>query len=238
MRKIATILIVFIALISQISNLSQSLVASYPFPYVSVYNSFWGVAQRNDTLWIGSDNQGKLYKVTKTGVIVDSLTTPFDFNHGLAWDGSGFWIAEDYRTNGGRLYKVNAAGVKIDSILTGNYAGGLGGIAMDGNNLWFAVYYPDFTSYPFAYAYKVNLTTKTLVDTIPLRGKQVQGITVKGDTIFYVTDNFQGDQERIYAYRKAVGDTLFSFAVPDPDGDMDPHGLLWDNQNLWMVAYG
>ncbi|HMT12681.1 MAG TPA: choice-of-anchor D domain-containing protein, partial [Ignavibacteria bacterium] len=76
-----------------------------------------------------------------------------------------------------------------------------------------------------------------VVDSIPLRGKQVQGITVKGDTILYVTDNFQSDAERIYAYRKAVNDTIFSFTVPDPDGDCDPRGLYWDGSNLWLMAY-
>jgi hypothetical protein len=78
---------------------------------------------------------------------MDSLAVPFIFNHGLTWDGSGFWIAEHYRTSGGRIYKINAAGVTVDSILTGSYAGGLGGIALDGQNLWFAVYYPDYASY-------------------------------------------------------------------------------------------
>jgi hypothetical protein len=242
MKKILFIL----SLLYFASNLSfsQSLVGAYDFPYNSIYNYFWGITAKNDTLWVGTDYDNsasypfsKLYKITRTAIILDSLTTPYKFNHGLAWDGSGFWIAQDYMSAGAKLYKINSAGVQIDSIMTGSYAGGIGGIALDGNNLWFAVYYPDFTSYPFAYAYKVNLTTKTIVDTIPLRGKQVQGIAVKGDTIFYVTDNFQSDPERIYAYRKAVGDTLFSFAAPDPDNDCDPHGLYWDGQNLWLVAY-
>ena len=82
----------------------------------------------------------------------------------------------------------------------------------------------------------MNLTTKTLVDTIPLRGKQVQGIAIKGDTVFYVNDNFQGDAERIYAYRKVVNDTIFSFPVPDPDGDCSPRGMQWDGQYLWLIA--
>lgn len=235
---------VLVVLFFTFANLfSQTLVNVYPFQYSNTYNFMWGVTQRNDTLWCGSDYDGtgyptaKMYKVTKTGIIVDSLTTPFKFNHGLAWDGTGFWIAEDYRTSGGRIYKINSAGVTIDSIYTGTYSAGIGGIALDGNNLWFAVYSPDFSGYPFAFAYKMNLTTRQIVDTIPLRGKQVQGIAVKGDTIFYVTDNFQGDQERIYAFRKAVGDTLFSFPAPDTDNDCDPRGLFWDGQHLWLMAY-
>ncbi|HMS64485.1 MAG TPA: choice-of-anchor D domain-containing protein, partial [Ignavibacteria bacterium] len=167
-------------------------------------------------------------------------TTPFTFNHGLVWDGNGYWIAEDFRTAGARLYKINSSGARVDSIqlpaLTGGATGGVGDISIDGDNIWFSVYSPDFTVYPFAYAYKINLTSRSVTDTIPLRGKQVQGITVKGDTIFYVSDSFQGDPERIYAYRKAVGDTLFSFPVPDPDGVCRPRGMHWDGQFLWLIA--
>lgn len=235
-------LLVLLILFSTSLN-AQTLVAVYPFPYHNPYNYFWGITQRNDTLWIGSDFDGVnypfayLFKVTKTGIIVDSLITPFKFNHGTAWDGTGFWIAEDYRSAGARIYKINSAGLSVDSIYTGTYAQGIGGIALDGNNLWFAVYYPDFATYPYAYAYKVNLSSKLIVDTIPLRGRQVQGIAVKGDTIFYVNDNMQSEQERIYAYRKVIGDTLFSFPAPDPDNDCDPRGLYWDGQNLYLIAY-
>ncbi|MCE1166300.1 MAG: hypothetical protein LWX07_12955, partial [Bacteroidetes bacterium] len=225
------------------SLFSQTIVGVYPFPNYSPYVYMWGLTAKNDTLWAGTDYDNSatypycmLYKISKTGVFLDSLTTPFKFNHGLAWDGTGFWIAQDYMSAGAKLYKINAAGVKIDSIVTGSYAQGIGGLTVTGNYLWFATYYPDYTTYPFAYAYKIDINTKQLVDTIPLRGKQVQGIAVKGDTIFYVTDNFQGDAERIYAYRKAVGDTLFSFAAPS--ADCDPRGMHWDGQNLYLLAYG
>lgn len=219
---------------------SQTLVNTYQFPNYSQYNSFWGITEVNDTLYIGTDNNGSIYKVTKTGVILDSIPTPFTFNHGLAWDGTGFWIAEQFRSAGARLYKVNMSGTVVDSIYTGSYAGGIGDLFKDGNGLWFTVYSPDFTSYPYAYAYKVDLTTKLLVDTIPLRGRQVNGIAIKGDTVIYVNELFHTtpfiDNERIYAYREAAGDTIFSFPGPDPDGDDNPKGLHWDGQHLYMIA--
>ncbi|HJY62546.1 MAG TPA: choice-of-anchor D domain-containing protein, partial [Ignavibacteria bacterium] len=234
---LVSILAVFFATCPQ----SQTLISTYSFPASTAYNGFWGITQINDTLWIGSSSTGKLYKVTKTGTILDSISTPFTFNQGLAWDGTGFWIARNAGTTNSRVIKVNMNGSPVDTIritsLSGNQTIGIGGIAKDGNNLWLGIYYPDFTVYPFSYAYKVDLTTKLIVDTIPLRGSQIQGIAVKGDTIFYVNDNFQSEPERIYAYRKAVGDTIYSFPAPDPDNDCDPRGMFWDGQNLFLMAY-
>ncbi|MCX6161421.1 MAG: hypothetical protein NTV87_08830, partial [Ignavibacteriae bacterium] len=164
MKKLIFLFVLFTVIYS-ISSIAQTLVGAYSFPYSNTYNYLWGIAGKNDSLWIGSSYTGtgyptsKMYKVTKTGVITDSLTTPFTFNHGLAWDGTGFWIAEDYRTTGGRIFKINLNGNRVDSIYTGIYAQGIGGIALDGNNLWIGVYYPDNASYPNAYAYKINLST-------------------------------------------------------------------------------
>ena len=235
MKKFFVLLLIVAA-----SNLySQQLVGVYNLPAYLNMNNIWGFTSAGDTLFrVGSDNDGKIYKMTKTGILLDSISTPFNFNHGLAWDGTGLWIAEDYRSNGARLYKISLTGQRLDSItnLSSNQAG-VGGLAIDGNSLWFSVYYPDFTTYPYAYAYKINLTSKQITDTIPLRGKQVYGIAVKGDTIFYVNNNFQNEPERIYAYRKAIGDTLFSFSAPDPDNSCDPKGLFWDGQNLYLNAY-
>lgn len=227
------------------SLFAQTLVNVYPFPYYNPYNFFWGITHIGNDLWIATDFDGtgypfsKMYRVSKTGAILDSVTSSFKFNHGLAWDGADFLWAEDFRTAGARIYRVTTAGVKIDSItlpsLIGGAAGGIGDIEITDNFLWFTIYSPDFTTYPNAYAYKMDLGSQAIVDTVPLYGRQPQGITVKGDTIFYVNDNFQ-DAERIYAYRKAVGDTIFSFAVPDPDNNCNPKGLHWDGEYLWLLA--
>ena len=227
------------------SLFAQTLINVYPFPRYNPYNYFWGITHRDNDLWIATDFDGTgypfsmMYRVTKSGVILDSVTSPFKFNHGLAWDGGDFLWAEDYHTTGARVFRVSSTGVKLDSItlptVNGGAPGGIGDIEIVENYLWFTVYSPDFPNYPNAYAYKLDLGGLNIIDTIPLYGRQPQGITVKGDTIFYVNDNFQ-DAERIYAYRKAVGDTIFSFPVPDPDGDCNPRGLHWDGEYLWLIA--
>ncbi len=85
--------------------------------------------------------------------------------------------------------------------------------------------------------FAINLVDYTIVDTLPLRGRQVIGIAVKGDTVFYVNDKqYTGDVERIYAYSKTLGDTIFSFPTPDPDGTCVPRGLYWDGSYLWLLA--
>ena len=229
------------------SGFSQTIVSTYQFPNWIPLQRLWGVVNANGNIWVGTDYNhttnypfSKLYKLNNSGIIIDSLTTPYDFNHGTAWDGTGFWIAEDFRSAGARIYKINTSGVQVDSIylpsLIGGSSSGIGGIEVVGNSLWFSIYYPDFPSYPYAYAYEMNLTTRQITDTIPLRGNQVQGITVKGDTIFYVNYAFSTNPtpERIYAYSLTSGDTLFSF--PTPSGNDNPKGLHWDGQYLWLIA--
>jgi len=236
------LILLFLILLLSPKIFSQTLVSTYEFPNYNPYNFLWGITLKNDTLWAGSDYDNlptipcKIYKMSRTGVMLDSIISPKGFNHGMVWDGSGFWIAEDFRTAGARIYKINMAGVIVDSIYTGSYAGGIGGMALEGNKLWFTVYSPESTTYPFAWAYAINLTSKVKVDSIPLRCKQAQGIAIKGDSIIYVNDNFNSEPERIFVYSRSLGDTVMSFPGPDPDGDDDPKGMVWDGQHLYLIA--
>ncbi|HMT11282.1 MAG TPA: hypothetical protein PKA39_06625, partial [Ignavibacteria bacterium] len=113
-RKFFYFLLFF--LLCNFSLNSQTLVSTYSFPGTTAYNGFWGITQINDTLRIGSSSNGKIYTVSKTGVIKDSLTTPFSFNNGLAYDGSGYWIARNASGTTSRIIKVNTAGSPVDTI--------------------------------------------------------------------------------------------------------------------------
>lgn len=227
----------------------QTIVASYEFPRFNSYNYFWGIVEVNDTFWIGSDYNSTsgvyqnswTYKITKGGQILDSIQTPIQSNHGLEWYDDHFWLVEGYRAQGSRIFKMDINGAFVDTFVVPTVIGGIpigiGDVALDGNKMWFSIYSPDFTSYPQGYAYAFDLTTRQLVDTIPLHGRQVLGMAVKGDTIFYVNENqYTNETERIYAYSKSTGDTIFSFPAPDPDGNCNPKGLYWDGEHLWLVA--
>ncbi|MCB9170472.1 MAG: hypothetical protein H6597_01175 [Flavobacteriales bacterium] len=55
------------------------------------------------------------------------------------------------------------------------------------------MYYPDFNTDPCTYAYLWVPGDTVANDTVPLHGEQPYGIAVKGDTLFHVTDNLNGD---------------------------------------------
>lgn len=244
MRKAVAFLILMMVIGNYVQ--SQTIVGTYEFPRFAPYNSFYGITEINDTLYVGTSNGGSIYKITKTGQIVDSISTEVTFNQGLAWDGTGFWVARNVTSNAWRFFKLNMQGQKVDSIsvpsLLGATSLGLSGLSIEGTGMWFAVYSPDFTVYPFGYAFKIDLGTRVITDTIPLMGRQVLGITVKGvgDTIIYVNDFFHTtpapDPERFYVYSRALGDTVMSFPTPDPDGDCQPRGIHWDGQYLYLIA--
>jgi len=256
MNKIFTALLLAFSLQSVSAQTIDTVIS---LPNSNAWNFIWGITRIGDTLFLGDDNFGDIIRMTVRGDTLGRIDLPnfYNFNHGLEFDGTHFLVAQDYRLAGARLYRFTRQGQVVDSVqfpfVIGDNngppmrPGGIGDIALDRNgHLWFAVYEPDNIpssgggSYPFAYAYKWDLINNTLLDTVPLYNGQVQGIAVKGDTLFYVGDNFHNNQpERIYAVNlnSPTKDTLFSFPMPDPDNDQDPRGLYWDGNHLWSIAY-
>lgn len=236
---------IIIVFLLQLCVFSQSLVQTIPLPRYPYMDQGYGLVYHDSKLWMSSGssspvtNKGKIVSLDLNGTVLDSFTINYpsiSTSQGLAFDGSNFWYIER-KTARSDIYKVSPTGVVLDSIPIVQ-AGGttswiLGGAAWDGDGLWVSLYSPDAS----AGLYKINVTSKTIVDTIPVFGLQPQGVTVKGDTLFYVMDGFQGNPENIYAVSLATKDTLFSFHVPEQPGvRQNPRGLAWDGQHLWFMA--
>ncbi len=223
----------------------QTLINTVNLPTGAFWNGGYGLVYNNSKYWISSDaaaGRGIFYAVDENGVLVDTVTINYpsmQSSQGLACDGTNFWYVER-KTARCDLYKVNENGVVLDSITSTQLFGGswfLGGAAWDGTGLWVSVYYPDAS----AALYKINTSTKQLVDTIKLQNfapgqLQPTGVTVKGDTIFFLNDGFQG-VDKIYAVSLITKDSLFSFNPPEQPGiRQNPRGLAWDGNYFWLLA--
>lgn len=236
-------LLLFCLLLTSSLTFSQTLLETVNLPAGTFYTQGYGLVYNNGKYWVssGSSTTGKgiIYAVNGGGVQVDMLD--FDLNwiresQGLAFDGTDYWYVER-KTARCDLYKVSNTGIVVDSIPTAELFGAtniyLGGAAWDGDGLWISVYSPDAR----AALYKVNVAARAIVDTISVIGLQPQGITVKGDTLFYVMDGFQGDDEKIYAIDLNTENILFSFHVPETPGvRQNPRGLAWDGTYFWLMA--
>lgn len=238
------VLLLFVFIVTTVY--SQSLVQTVNLPSGSFYNLAYGLVYANGNYWLSSESStaglGVLYAVNSQGQQVQQLTINYPSiraSQGLAFDGTNFWYVER-KTARCDLFKVSPTGVVLDSILSTQIFGSsfyFGGAAWDGTGLWVSVYSPDSR----VGIYKINTTTKQIVDSIATRlifpsQLQPQGVTVKGDTLFWVNDGFQG-VDRIYAVRISTKDTLFSFNPPEIPGQrQNPRGLAWDGTNFWLLA--
>ncbi len=236
-------LLLFCLLLTYSLTNSQTLLETVNLPSGTFWDYSYGMVYNNGKYWISSSSStaGKkiIYAVNSSGNQVDVLNFDLTWireSQGLAFDGTDFWYVER-KTARCDLYKVSNTGVVIDSIPTAELFGStsiyLGGAAWDGDGLWISVYSPDAR----AALYKINVAARSIVDTISVVGLQPQGITVKGDTLFYVMDGFQGDEEKIYAIDLNMENTLFSFHVPEiPGVRQNPRGFAWDGTHFWLMA--
>ncbi|MCW8805510.1 MAG: choice-of-anchor D domain-containing protein [Ignavibacteriaceae bacterium] len=224
---------------------SQTLLETINLPAGNFWNGAYGMVFNDSKYWISSSwnsggvADGIFYALNNNGLLVDTVEIDLPWigeSQGLAFDGTDFWYVER-KTARSDLYKVTTTGIVIDSIPIAELFGAsniyLGGAAWDGDGLWISVYSPDAR----AALYKINVAARAIVDTISVIGLQPEGITVKGDTLFYVMDGFQGDDENIYAIDLNTKNMLFSFHVPEPPGiRQNPRGLAWDGTYFWLLA--
>ena len=219
---------------------AQVLIDSIPYPEVS--QGFWGIHVTPDTIFLADDFSGDIYFSDHSGNFLGQRTTPHDFAHGLIVRPDEYWIAEDYAGDGALLYRVDLSGNALGSWpfpdVLGGASSGIGDMCQDGEAIWYTMYYPDFDIYPYAYAYRWVPGDPAPSDTVPMNGSQPYGIALKGDTLFYVTDNLDGDPERIYAYDLTNEQDLGYVDLPDmaTDGDQSPRGMFYDGERLYLIA--
>ena len=238
-------LLLNLLLISSLS-FSQTLLETISLPNNNFYNYGYGLVYENGNYWISSGHstagQGLINAVNASGTQIATINISYpgmQESQGLAFDGINFWYV-DRKTARSDLFKVAPDGTVLDSIPTAQLFGSskyLGGAAWDGSGLWISVYSPDAN----AAIYKVDVSSKTIVDTISVFGLQPTGVTIKGDTLIYVNDGFlsNGTQgvDRIYAVSLSTEDTLFSFGLPHPTNlQNSPRGLAWDGTYFWLMA--
>lgn len=235
-------IIILIFLLLGILNFSygQTLVQVINLPNDNFFKYGYGLTVRDGLLWISSSyssgNLGaRLYAVDTLGIVRDSVffsSTHVNSSQGLTTDGNNFYFVQRY-TARCRIIRIARNGQILDSLSWPTASSVyLGGVAYDGH-IWASVYYPNES----AALYRIDINTSQLLDTIPVFGLQPQGIAIKGDTIFYVMDGFDGDPERIYAVNRFTKDTLFSFQLPETPGQrQNPRGLAWDGKYLYLLA--
>ena len=236
MKKLYFILFLLLCTI----GFSQSLVETVNLPSDNFFNYGYGLVYAAGSYWISSDNSttgsGIIKSVDANGNYLSTININYPTMHesqGLAFDGTDFWYVRRKSAAYCDIFKVTQSGVVLDSIQIFGYDWFIGGAAWDGTGLWISIWYPDTS----AALYKINVSTKQIIDTIQVEGLQPTGITVKGDTLFYVMDGFNNDPEKIYAVDLVTKDTLFSWHVPEVPGTrQNPRGLAWDGSFFWLMA--
>lgn len=219
---------------------AQVLIDSIPYPGSNL--SFWGIEVYADTIFLGADGPGDIVFSSPSGAILGQLATGHTFNHGLVRKPNSFLIAQDYTTNGASLFEIGNNGEALGSWLfpdvNGGHSSGIGDLCADGEAVWYTLYYPDNDEDPYATAYKWIPGSSSPQDSVPLHGEQPYGIALKGDTLFYVTDNLNGDPERICAYDLTNDSDIGWVELPDTpiDNDMSPRGMHYDGSHLFLIA--
>ena len=213
---------------------SQTLLNVYELPNDAYFNSAYGLASDSASLWISSgsstaSNAGAIVQFDLNGNQLGSIATGQGSSQGLAWTGSHFWYFRRGTSTTSAFVKIAPDGSVLETIPTGTAF--IGGLCWDGSGLWYSLYYPNSE----AALYKLDVVSRTVVDTIPTIGSQPQGIAYDGQLFYYAMDDNDGDPENIYIYDPAIGDTVGVIPITDPISTR-PRGLAWDGQFLWLIA--
>ncbi|MBS4029245.1 MAG: choice-of-anchor D domain-containing protein [Ignavibacteriales bacterium] len=218
---------------------AQAVVQTIPLPNTTYWNQAYGVAADSNFLYLSSStsttsayNYGFIYKLDWNGNVVDSINPSRGASQGIAFDGTNFYYVRRY-TATSTIVKLNTNGTLVDSLrFSGKY---IGGITWDGSHVWVSEYYPSDGK-----LYKINWSTKSIIDSFATIGAQPTGVAWDGNNIYYAMDYFSSEPNKnlIYVVNPSNGDTIQTIQMPDnnPNGDMNPRGLAINGRYMWLVA--
>jgi hypothetical protein len=168
---------------------------------------FWCISQTD-----------KIYRISLTAGIVDSIDVPGMFPEGLAYDGNHLIIGDD-PWGLGKLFKLEVSG---ESVFSSPGSGNVSGLAYDGTNLWTAN-----DDYSNKYIYKLN-NRGAVLDSFNCPGDILGGLTFDGNYLRVAT--WESGTARIYRI-DINGNIIDSFIAPS----FSHGGLTYEGTSLWYV---
>ena len=197
-------------------------------PDPTIIDNPYGLSYGDGYLWVGDDGDGTIYQLDPSdGSIISSFPGAPESNHGLAFDGTYFWVSGDYHADD-NIYKLDDDGNVIDTITNpgGDYSGGM---TWKDGYLWISVYYPN--SQPNIH--KIDPSDGSILSSLTSVGTQPQGLAFIDDiTLVNSMDDNDGDPEKCTAYDIDHASVMWSYDVPTTR----PRGLAWDGDYLYLVA--
>jgi len=187
-----------------------------------------GLAFIGDDLWVTDDDPTvkKLYNHSSFYLDKDSFEyfnkgntsfeTPSAQPKGLAYDGTYFWLADDYTNT---IYKLNATTGAVVSSCIAPYSRP-SGVAYDSGTL----YVSDWSSDTI---YLVNPTTCAVSSSYASPSTSPHGLAHDGTNLWHADST----SSLIYKLNPATGATVSSFASPAAA----ERGMAWDGTHLWIA---
>ncbi len=199
----------------------ETVVGSIPAPDYAGALTWDGAS-----LWCGmyGPSGSTVYELDPAdGTVLSSFTGQGDDSYGLAWDGTALWQLDSY--NYDLLFRMNTSGGLLDSIPS--ITTYMAGLTWDGTYLWCAAYYD-----PDGWIYQIDPATGLEVHSFDAPANQPWGLAFDGTDLWYVNDDFSGEEAIIYRLDTADGTVLEQFDSPGAN----PRGLTWDGTYLWVCA--
>ncbi len=200
---------------------AETVVGSIPAPDYAGALTWDG-----SSLWCGmyGPSGSTVYELDPAdGTVLSSFTGQGDDSYGLAWDGSALWQLDSY--NYDLLFRMDTSGGLLGSIPS--ITTYMAGLTWDGTYLWCAAYYN-----PDGWIYQIDPATGLEIHSFDAPANQPWGLAFDGTDLWYVNDDFSGEEAIVYRLDTTDGTVLEQFDSPGAN----PRGLAWDGSYLWVCA--